>query len=59
MSSDIIEIMSTASAWRSRGWIMLHFSSEKRIYVARASQDMRRGINSLSCVIEHELGLES
>ena len=37
---------------------MLNFSSARRIYVARASQDMRRGINTLSCVVEHELGHE-
>ena len=37
---------------------MLSFSSVRRIFVARAPQDMRRGIDSLSCVVEHELGHE-
>ncbi len=36
----------------------LSFSSVRRIFVARAPQDMRRGINSLSCMVEHELGHE-
>jgi transposase len=30
----------------------------KRIYVARDAQDMRRGIDTLACVVEHELGHE-
>ena len=37
---------------------MLNFSSARRIFVARAPQDMRRGIDTLSCVVEHELGHE-
>ena len=37
---------------------MLSFSSVRRIFVARAPQDMRRGIDTLACVVEHELGHE-
>jgi transposase len=37
---------------------MLNFSSVKRIYVARDPQDMRRGIDLLSSVVEHDLGHE-
>jgi transposase len=37
---------------------MLSFSSVKRVYVARDAQDMRRGIDTLACVVEHELGHE-
>ena len=37
---------------------MLSFLSARRIFVARAPQDMRRGIDTLSCVVEHELGHE-
>ena len=37
---------------------MLNFSSVRRIYVARDPQDMRRGIDTLSCVVEHALGHE-
>jgi transposase len=37
---------------------MLSFSSVKRIYVARDARDMRRGIDTLACVVEHELGHE-
>lgn len=32
---------------------MQSFSSIRRIYVARDPQDMRRGIDSLSCVVEN------
>lgn len=37
---------------------MLSFSSVRRIFVAREPQDMRRGIDLLACVVEHELGHE-
>ena len=37
---------------------MLSFSSVRRIFVARAPQDMRRGIDTLASVVEHELGHE-
>ena len=37
---------------------MLSFSSVRRIFVAREPQNMRRGIDLLACVVEHELGHE-
>ncbi len=37
---------------------MLSFSAMKRIYVARDPQDMRRGIDMLASVVEHQLGHE-
>jgi transposase len=37
---------------------VLSFAGMKRIFVARDPQDMRRGIDTLSCVVEHELGHE-
>ena len=35
---------------------MLNFAAVRRIFVARQHQDMRRGINLLSSVVEHDLG---
>jgi transposase len=42
------------------GWwaVSVNFSSVRRIFVARDSQDMRRGIDMLSSVVEHQLGHE-
>ena len=37
---------------------MLSFSSVRRIFVARDHQDMRRGIDMLVSVVEHQLGHE-
>ena len=37
---------------------MLSFAAVRRIFVARAPQDMRRGIDTLACVVEHKLGHE-
>jgi transposase len=37
---------------------MLNFAGMRRIFVARDPQDMRRGIDTLSAVVEHELGHE-
>jgi hypothetical protein len=35
---------------------MLSFATIRRIFVARAPQDMRRGIDLLSSVVEYQLG---
>jgi transposase len=37
---------------------VLSFTAMQRIFVARDPQDMRRGIDTLVCVVEHELGHE-
>lgn len=37
---------------------MLSFAALQRIYVAREPQDMRRGIDMLASVVEHQLGHE-
>jgi transposase len=35
---------------------MLNFAANRRIFLARASTDMRRGIDTLSSMVQHQLG---